>query len=80
MSKFDKLLKKICSLSAEVRFEELRKVLESYGYKMYEPSGGSSHCTFRKQGKNPITIPRHNPIKKVYVRMVKDVIENNEEN
>lgn len=32
MSKWDKLLTGICALSKDLRFEELRKVLESYGY------------------------------------------------
>jgi len=78
MSKWDKLLERICSLSKDMRFEELRKVLESYGYTMNAPKGGSSHYTFRKPGKQPITIPRHEPIKKVYVQMVKDIIESEE--
>ena len=50
MSKWDKLLMKICALSKDLRFDELRKVLESYGYEMHSPRGGSSHCTFRKTG------------------------------
>ena len=79
MSTFDKLLARITSLSKDMRFDELRKVLESYGYTMCSPKGGSSHYTFRKPGKMPITIPKHEPIKKVYVQMVKEVIENGEE-
>lgn len=79
MAKFDKLLERITSLSKDMRFDELRKVLESYGYTMHSPKGGSSHYTFRKPGKMPITIPKHEPIKKVYVQMVKEVIENGEE-
>ncbi len=75
MSKWDKLLARILSLDKDMRFDELRKVLESYGYEMKRPAGGSSHCTFRKTGCNPITIPVHEPIKKVYVMMVKEVIE-----
>ena len=75
MSKWDKLLARICGLSRDLRFDELRKVLESYGYEMRQPSGGSSHCTFRKPGCAPITIPMHEPIKKVYVMMVKEVVE-----
>ena len=75
MSKWDKLLARICCLSRDLRFDELRKVLESYGYEMRQPSGGSSHCTFRKAGCAPITIPMHEPIKKVYVMMVKEVVE-----
>ena len=68
MSKWDKLLMRISNLSKDIRFDELRKVMESYGYKMNAPRSGSSHYTFR-------TIPRHEPIKKVYVEMVKEIVE-----
>lgn len=34
MSKWDKLLAKICALSEDLRFDELRKVLESYKYEI----------------------------------------------
>ena len=50
MSKWDKLILKISALSRDLRFSELRKVLESYGYVMNNPNGGSSHYTFRKKG------------------------------
>ena len=33
-----------------MRFSELRKVLESYGYEMHQPKVGNSRCTFRKKG------------------------------
>jgi len=59
MSKWDKLL----WLSNDLHFEELKKVLEEYGYVMNAPKGGSSHYTFRKQGCNSITIPKHKAIK-----------------
>lgn len=75
MSQWDKLLMRICSLSKDLRFDELRKVLESYGYVMHAPRKGSSHYTFRKSGCQPITIPKHEPIKKVYVEKVKEVVE-----
>ena len=75
MSQFDKLLKRISSLDTDLRFEELKKVLEHYGYTMTGPSGGSSHKTFRKPGHSTITIPQHYPIKKAYVELVKDVVE-----
>ncbi len=35
--------------------------------------------TFRKAGCQPITIPKHEPIKKVYVEMVKQVVEREEQ-
>ena len=83
MSKWDKLIARICNLSKDLRFDELRKVLESFGYEMSVPRSGSSHYTFRKQGCLPITIPKHEPIKKIYVEMVRQVVEseaNDDEN
>ena len=53
MSQWDKLLARICALSKDLRFDELRKVLESYGYQMTAPRSGSSHYTFRKAGCMP---------------------------
>ena len=75
MSKWDKLIMRILSLSKDLRFAELQKVLEDYGYQMNSPRGGSSHYTFRKRGCMPITIPKHEPIKKVYVEMVRQIVE-----
>ena len=68
MSKWDKLLTRICSLSKDLRFDELRKVLESYGYEINAPRSGSSHYTFRKA------------IKKIYVEMVKQIVESEAKN
>ena len=65
---------------SDIRFEELRKILESYGYEMSAPGKGSSHYTFRKSGCQPITIPKHKPIKRVYVKMVKEIVESEENN
>ena len=79
MSKWDKLLTRICALSKDLRFDELRKVLESCGYEMNAPRSGSSHYTFRKQGCMPITIPKYEPIK-VYVEMVRQIVESEAKN
>lgn len=78
MSKFEKLLQRIKLLEKGMRFDELKKILEAYGYIMTAPKGGSSHFTFRKEGSPPITIPKHEPIKKVYVQMVRDIVEKEE--
>lgn len=79
MSQWEKLLNKLSKLSTDMRFEELKKILEAYGYEMYVPRSGSSHCSFRKKGKEIITIPKHKPIKKVYIKLVKDVVESEAE-
>lgn len=75
MSKWDKLLQRIQSLSNDLRFEEVRKILEAYGYTMKGSSGGSSHFTFRKPCCAPITIPKHEPIKTVYIKMIREIVE-----
>lgn len=80
MSRWEKLLERISALPNDVRFSELQKILEAYGYIMYAPGSGSSHYTFRKEGRNPITIPKQKPIKRVYVLMVKEVIEEENKN
>ncbi len=61
-----------------MRFDELKKVLENEGYIVEQPRGGSSHYTFRKEGCEPITIPKRNPVKRAYVEMVKEVVEEKE--
>ena len=78
MSQWEKLLSRLQNLSPDIRFEELKKILEHYGYVMASPKGGSSHCTFRKPGCQPITIPKHKPIKKVYIEMVRAIVEQEE--
>ena len=78
MSQFDKLLQRIKSLDKNMRFEEVAKVLNHYGYNMRGPSGGSIHKTFHKNGKPPITIPQHAPIKRAYIEEVKNLIESEE--
>ena len=75
MSQWDKLLARLRTLAPDIRFDELRKILEKYGYDMCAPRSGGSHYTFRKPGKYPVTIPKHEPIKRVYVEMVREVVE-----
>lgn len=75
MSRWEKLLARLYSLPNDMRFEELRKILLAYGYTESIPRGGSSHHTFRKKGRMPITIPVHGRIKMDYVEMVRDMVE-----
>lgn len=78
MTQWDKLISKLLNLSKDLRFNELKIILESYNYRMKSPGAGSSHFTFRKPGCAPITIPKHEPIKLSYVRLVKEVVESEE--
>lgn len=74
MSKWEKLLNRIYSMPKDVRFAELQKILETYGYVMQQSGKGSSHYVFRKAGYPPVTIPKSEPIKRPYVESVRDVI------
>ncbi len=75
MSKWEKLIARLHSGSSELCFEELRKILESYGYEMRQSSSGSSHYVFRKKHHKAITIPRQRFMKKAYILLVKEEVE-----
>ena len=75
MSQWEKLLSRLEKLDAGLRFAELEKILLTYGYIPEETSGGSSHVTFRKKDRYPVTIPRHVPIGRTYINLVRDVLE-----
>ena len=77
MSKWNKLLARLYKLDPSLRYEELKRILETCGYTAQETSGGSSHITFRKKNCPPITIPRHGKIKKVYLDIIRDAVEAN---
>lgn len=79
MSQWDKLIAAILAEDQKLRFEDLRKALIRFGYTQTQPGGGSSHYTFRKPGCPPITIPKHSPLKKVYIEMVAALIRAEQE-
>ena len=74
MSQWDKLIDEILMLNKNLRFENLAKALNRIGYNQNQPKGGSSHYTFRKPGKMPITLPKAAPMNKVYIEMVRNAI------
>ncbi len=69
MSNIDKLILKMIRQPNEIRFQELAKVLEFYGYTM-KTKIGTSHRQFINQNGNVITIKEENPLKAVYVKDV----------
>ena len=75
MGQWDKLIDQILRLDKNLRLEDLSKALNKIGYTSKQPRGGSSHVTFRKDGKYPITIPKGNPINKVYTEFVRDAVK-----
>ena len=74
MSQWDKLLARLKALDPDLRFEELEKILLRLGYIETQPKGGSSHHIFKKC-RSKIVIPKHKPILKVYIALVRDAVE-----
>ena len=74
LSRLEKLINEVKKLNKNLRFEDLSKILINLGYVQNQPKGGSSHYTFRKAGKLPITIPKSTPINKAYIEMLKNAI------
>ncbi len=78
MSQLEKALQKLLSLPKEMRYEELKSILERFGFTGTEV--GSSHITYRRDGYPNITIPRHGDIKRAYIKLVRDVISEVQKN
>ena len=57
--------------------EELEKILLRYGYNKTQSKRGSSHYIFRK-GQSKIVIPKHKPILKVHIALVRNAVEEEE--
>ena len=74
MGQWDKLIEHILQLDKNLRFEDLSKALIRIGYAQRQPRRGSSHITFRKPDKYPITIPKGNPVNMSYIELVRDAI------
>lgn len=75
MGKKEKRLREIMRLSKDLRADEIISAMKDFGYTAEFPSGGSSHCTFRKPGCAPVTIPIHGKIPVEYVKLIKKAIE-----
>ena len=77
MSKRDKLSQKTLTGKSNITPAEAQKILESLGYLAEGPSGGSSHLTFRKQGKQSVTIVlTQNPLKPYMVAKLQLTLKN----
>jgi len=74
LSKWDKLIDEILKHNRNLRYDDLAKALTKIGYAHNYPKGGSSHCTFRKKNCFPITLPKGTHMDIVYIRLVKDAI------
>ncbi len=76
MTQFDKLYNKIVHNPKDVKFEDLDKLLNRYGFECRQPHGGSSHYTYHHPKITEVlSIPKVRPIKAVYVKKAIAAIE-----
>lgn len=63
---------------ANFSFDELRRVLLRLGFQEHAPGGGSSHRTFsHPEVRDILTVPKHKPLKPVYVKKARTIITEN---
>ena len=76
MSKQDKRLNKIRNNPRNVSYEELRTILESYGFTFRDGKG--SHTVYTHElfdASEEETLPRQNPLKPIYVKIALNNID-----
>ena len=59
---------------ANVRFETIRNILLNHGFNETSPNSGSSHYTYHK-GIYRITVPKDNPVNKIYIKQAISIID-----
>ncbi|MEM6428890.1 MAG: type II toxin-antitoxin system HicA family toxin [Deinococcota bacterium] len=75
MTKKEKLIQQLTSLPTDMRFSDVRKVLEWHGYELRRSSG--SHFMFRKDGFPRLDIPKRDgkTVARAYLKMIADALE-----
>jgi predicted RNA binding protein YcfA (HicA-like mRNA interferase family) len=74
MGQKEKLLERLRNNPTNVRFEDLDRLLQWHGFERRSPRGGS-HYFYKRKGCRPISIPRHKPVKSVYVKKAVALID-----
>jgi len=77
LTRFKKLYNKIANNPKNVNFEELDKQLRRYGFERRQFRKGASHYSYHHHQHLPdiLTIPRHRPVKAVYVEQSLKAVE-----
>lgn len=70
MSQHDKLIERIRARPPEADFNDVRRLLEAFGWTLAREKG--SHAHFTKPGERTLTIPRHGGrrVKRTYLDLI----------
>lgn len=80
MSKWDKLIIRICNLSKTFGLMNCERYWKVTDMKCMHREVEAAIILSEKKGCMPITIPKHEPIRKVYVEMVRQIVESEAKN
>ncbi|MBI4310786.1 MAG: type II toxin-antitoxin system HicA family toxin [Chloroflexi bacterium] len=74
MSDLDKLIERIRSRPPVADFEDVRKLLEAFGWVLNREKG--SHAMFTKEGERTISVPKVHgrKVKRVYLDMICEIL------
>lgn len=74
MGKIDKLVKNFLAQPSDARFEDVRYVLEAFGYKEIRARG--SHHTFENARGEVIVVPKKGgqKVKRVYIQRIVELL------
>jgi hypothetical protein len=75
MTKTTKLYERIKNNPHNISFEDIRKLLEFYGFELLRQSSGTSHFVFFKAGCGPITVPFRRPLKSYVVKSIIKILD-----
>lgn len=76
MAKIIKLVSRILATRRSIEFECIDRILLFFGFKRRQPRGGSSHFVYKhEEYKELLTIPKHKPLKNIYVQKVIDLLD-----
>jgi predicted RNA binding protein YcfA (HicA-like mRNA interferase family) len=74
MSKKEKLIERLLRKPVDMRFEEVRVILEYHGYTLDRKNQKGSHFVFF-MGDQILTIPVHNKVvKRTYLQMIIEIL------
>jgi len=74
-SRQERLYAQVSGNRKNCSFDDLARLLEAYGFESRRKRSGTSHVTFKRPGRNPITVPRARPVKEHYVDVVLEAID-----
>lgn len=71
----DRHYRRVTANRKSCSFEDLKRLLESYGYVERPRHGRSPHRVFKRAGSNPIPVPFARPVREHYVDAVLEAID-----